>query len=138
MKIIQEFKEFALKGNAFELAIGVIIGAAFGKIVSSLVGDVIMPPLGLLIGGVNFTSFKLTLKDSYTDSSGKIIEAVTLNYGNFLQTAFDFFIIALAIFIAVKIINSLRRKVEKQVEKAEPTEEVEILKEIRDILKAKS
>src|SRR5579871_5020713 len=98
MSIIKEFKEFAIKGNAIDLAVGVIIGSAFGKIVSSLVGDVIMPPLGLLIGGIDFSNFALTLKPAQGDQP-----AVLLHYGRFLQSVFDFSIIAMVIFMFIKL-----------------------------------
>ena len=125
MSIVKEFKEFAIKGNAMDLAIGVIIGAAFGKIISSLVNDIFMPILGLFIGGMNFTGLKVTLKDT-----------AILTYGNFLQTTFDFLMIAICIFIFVKIINSMKRKQEEEPPKpAEPSEEVKLLTEIRDALK---
>ncbi|MGB9697000.1 MAG: large-conductance mechanosensitive channel protein MscL [Ignavibacteria bacterium] len=127
MKIISEFREFALKGNALDLAIGVIIGAAFGKIVSSLVNDVLMPPIGALIGGVNFTGLKLVIKDN-----------ATLNYGNFLQSTFDFFIIAFCVFIIVKVVNNLKKKAaEKPLKPVEPSAEVRILTEIKEILQNK-
>ena len=104
-KFLQEFKEFAMRGNMIDMAVGIIIGAAFGKIVSSLVADVIMPPLGLLIGGVDFTDLAITLKRATGDDP-----AVLLRYGAFLQTVVDFLIVAFAIFLMVKGINSLRRK----------------------------
>ena len=137
MNIINEFKEFSIKGNALDLAIGVIIGAAFGKIVTSLVADVIMPPLGLLVGGINFTGLKFPLKDAILDVNGKIIkEAVYLNYGNFVQTAFDFFLIALCVFMMVKIINSIKSsEASKTAKSIEPSPEVRLLSEIRDLLK---
>ncbi|MBM3252128.1 MAG: large-conductance mechanosensitive channel protein MscL [Candidatus Omnitrophica bacterium] len=105
MSIIKEFKEFAVKGNAVDMAVGIIIGAAFGKIVSSLVSDVIMPPLGLLIGGVDFKNLQITLKAATLDAP-----AVTLNYGQFINTVIDFLIVAFAIFLVVKGINSLKKK----------------------------
>lgn len=127
MKIITEFKEFALKGNALDLAVGIIIGAAFGKIVSSLVNDVLMPPIGALIGGVNFTNLKLVIKDN-----------ATLNYGNFLQSTFDFFIIAFCVFIIVKAVNNFKKKeAEKPLKPVEPSAEVRILSEIKEILQSK-
>src|SRR5689334_4175160 len=99
MAIGKEFKEFISRGNVIDLAVGIIIGAAFGKIVSSLVADIIMPPLGMVIGGVNFTDLKLPIKAAEVDAAGKVVkEAVTINYGNFLQTLFDFLIVAIAIF----------------------------------------
>jgi large conductance mechanosensitive channel len=109
MGMVKEFKEFAIKGNMVDMAVGIIIGAAFGKIVSSLVADVVMPPLGLLIGGVNFSELVITLKQATAEMA-----AVTLNYGKFIQTVVDFLIVAWAIFLVVKAINVLRRQVEKQ------------------------
>jgi large conductance mechanosensitive channel len=127
MSLIKEFREFAVKGNAIDLAVGVIIGAAFGKIVSSLVADVIMPPLGLLIGGIDFSNFAVTLKAATATSP-----AVTLNYGKFIQSVFDFTIIAAVIFMFIKGINRLKRKEEGQ-EKL--TKDQTLLTEIRDLLK---
>lgn len=136
MGLIKEFKEFSVKGNAIDLAVGVIIGAAFGKIVSSIVNDVIMPPIGLLIGGVDFKGLKFIMKSPVFDPAGKIIsEAVTLNYGNFIQTTFDFMIIAFCIFMLVKAINTFKKKEEKT---PEIKEEIALLKEIRDALTKKS
>jgi large conductance mechanosensitive channel len=139
MGIIKELKEFSVKGNAFDLAVGVIIGTAFGKIISSLVNDVIMPPIGLLIGGVNITDLKYPLKEAIIDTGGKIIkEAVYLNYGNFVQTSFDFILIAICVFMMVKIINNMKIKEESKTVKAvEPSDEVRVLSEIRDLLKNK-
>ena len=105
MSIIKEFKEFAVKGNAVDMAVGIIIGAAFGKIVSSLVSDVIMPPLGLLIGGVDFKNLKVILKSATLTEP-----AVTLNYGQFINTTIDFIIVAFAIFLVVKAVNTLKKK----------------------------
>jgi len=104
MSIIKEFKEFAVKGNAVDMAVGIIIGAAFGKIVTSLVGDVIMPPIGLLLGGADFKNLKLILKEAAIDAP-----AVTLNYGAFINTAIDFLIVAFSIFLVVKGINALKK-----------------------------
>lgn len=104
MKILEEFREFAVKGNAMDMAVGIIVGGAFGKVVSSVVNDVLMPPIGLLIGGVNFKDLRLTLKPA-TDGAA----AVTLNYGAFLQTVIDFLIVAWAVFLLVKALNALRR-----------------------------
>lgn len=132
-KFLQEFKEFAMRGNMIDMAVGIIIGAAFGKIVSSLVADVIMPPLGLLIGGVDFTDLAITLKRATGDDP-----AVLLRYGAFLQTVVDFLIVAFAIFLMVKGINSLRRKqADKPTPAAPPapTAEEKLLTEIRDLLK---
>jgi large conductance mechanosensitive channel len=136
MKIVQEFKQFAMKGNMVDMAVGIIIGAAFGKIVSSLVNDVIMPPLGLLIGGVDFTELKVTLKEAMVDLAGNTVNAVTLNYGTFVQTAFDFLIVAFAIFLMIKSINNLKKKEEAApAAPPEPSKEEKLLTEIRDILK---
>lgn len=133
MSMIKEFREFAVKGNVVDMAVGVVIGAAFGKIVSSLVADLIMPPLGLVIGGINFTNLKLTLSEA---SEGKA--AVTWNYGSFLQTILDFLIIAWAIFLLVKGVNRLRRKEEAATPPAPaaPAPEIQLLTEIRDALKS--
>ena len=131
MSILKEFKEFAVKGNVIDMAVGIIIGAAFGKIVSSFVGDVIMPPIGVLIGGVDFTSLALVLKQATADTP-----AVVISYGKFIQTVIDFTIIAFAIFLAIKGINSFKRKEEVAPEAPpEPTKEEMLLAEIRDILK---
>ncbi|SDI29444.1 large-conductance mechanosensitive channel protein MscL [Desulfosporosinus hippei] len=138
MSFINEFKEFATKGNVVDLAIGVIIGGAFGKIVSSLVADIIMPPLGVIVGGIKFTDIKLKLKDALFDGTGKITQdAVTLNIGNFIQTTFDFLVIAGSIFLIVKLINSLKREEKKEEAAAPsiPSMEVQLLIEIRDLLK---
>lgn len=104
MSVVSEFKEFAIKGNVVDMAVGIIIGGAFGKIVTSVVNDVIMPPIGLLLGGVNFTDLVLTMKEA-----GDQTAAVTLNYGKFIQTVIDFLIVALAMFLLVKALNALRR-----------------------------
>ncbi len=130
MSVINEFKKFAMRGNVVDLAVGIIIGGAFGKIVSSVVADVIMPPIGLLVGGVNFTSLAITLKEA----AGKA-PAVTLNYGNFLQAVFDFLIVAFSVFLLVKAINALQKK-EEEAPAAPPKQEV-LLEEIRDILRQK-
>jgi large conductance mechanosensitive channel len=129
MSILREFKEFAIKGNAIDMAIGIIIGAAFGKIISSLVDDIIMPPIGMLVGGVDFTNLAVTLKEATMDTP-----AVTLNYGNFIQTLVNFTIIAFAIFMIVKLINRFRRKQEAAPEPV-PSKEALLLAEIRDLLK---
>jgi large conductance mechanosensitive channel len=131
MKLVDEFKAFAMKGNVVDMAVGIIIGAAFGKIVSSVVGDIIMPPLGLVIGGVNFTDLKLILK-----AASEAHPAVTWNYGNFLQVCFDFLIVAFAIFLIIKAIVIARRKeVNAPVVPPAPTKEEILLTEIRDLLK---
>lgn len=131
MSIIKEFREFAMRGNVVDLAVGVIIGAAFGKIVSSLVSDIIMPPLGLLIGGVDFKQFSIVLRAAQGD-----IPAVVMHYGVFIQNIFDFIIVAFAIFIAIKLMNKLRRKEEvAPAAPPKPSAEEKLLTEIRDLLK---
>jgi large conductance mechanosensitive channel len=131
MGMLNEFKEFAVKGNVVDMAVGIIIGVAFGKIVSSFVSDVVMPPLGMLIGGVDFTDLAVTLKAAEEGA-----EAVTLKYGAFIQTIFDFIIVAFAIFIAVKVINRLKRKEEiAPTARPPPSNEEKLLTEIRDLLK---
>lgn len=133
MSFISDFKQFALKGNVLDMAVGVIIGGAFGKIVSSLVADVIMPPIGLLLGNVNFSDLAVTLKTA-TESA----PAVTLNYGLFIQNVVDFLIIAMSIFIAIRALSKLQRKHEEApATPAAPTKEEELLTEIRDLLKKK-
>ena len=138
MGMIQEFKDFAVKGNAIDMAVGIIIGAAFGKIVSSIVDDLVMPVVGKLMGGVDFTGLFVNLGEGEfsTLAAAKEAGAATLNYGNFIQTALDFMIIAFAIFMMVKAINKMKRKEEEKPEKpAEPSEDVLLLREIRDSLK---
>ena len=131
MGMAKEFKEFAMKGNMMDMAVGIIIGAAFGKIVSSVVADVLMPPLGLLLGGVNFAALKLTLKEAVGNTA-----AVTLNYGAFLQTVVDFVIVAFAIFLMIRGINSMRKKQEEApAAPAPPPNQEVLLAEIRDLLK---
>jgi len=134
MSILKEFKEFAVKGNAVDMAVGIIIGASFGKIISSLVADVIMPPIGVLVGGVDFTKLAVILKEKVGD-----VPAVTLNYGNFIQSIVDFTIIAFAIFLVVKLINNLKKQeAAAPVAPPEPTKEELLLTEIRDLLKTKN
>jgi large conductance mechanosensitive channel len=130
---MKEFKAFAMRGNVVDMAVGIIIGGAFGKIVSSLVNDIIMPPIGVLIGGVSFTDLAITIKAATADSP-----AVTINYGNFVQVVFDFLIIAAAIFTLIKVMNSLNKK-EEEAPAAPPAQSKEetLLAEIRDILKNK-
>lgn len=131
MSMMKEFKTFAMRGNVVDLAVGIIIGGAFGKIISSFVNDVLMPPIGMLLGGVDFSSFALTLKEAAGDAP-----AVTVKYGVFINTAIDFVIVAFAIFIVIKAMNSLKKK-EAEVPAAPPTppkEEI-LLTEIRDLLK---
>lgn len=137
MRLIQELKEFSVKGNAIDLAVGVVLGTAFGRIVTSLVDDVIMPPIGLLLGGVDFTNLFVNLGEgSYaTLEAAKEAGAPTLNYGSFLQAVVDFLLVAFAIFLLIRGINRLRRK-EEPAAPAAPPEEVVLLREIRDALKA--
>lgn len=131
MSMMQEFKQFAMRGNVVDMAVGIIIGGAFGKIVSSFVNDVIMPPIGVLVGGVDFSQLAFTLREA-----GEGVEAVTLNYGSFIQTTVDFLIIAFAIFMAVKVMNRMKKKEEeKPAAPPEPSKEEQLLTEIRDLLK---
>jgi large conductance mechanosensitive channel len=133
MSMIQEFKKFAMRGNVVDMAVGIIMGAAFGKIVSSFVADVIMPPIGLIIGGVNFTNLAITIKDAVGETA-----AVTINYGKFIQNIFDFLIIAIAIFMAIKAMNTLMKKEEEApAQPPAPSKEEILLTEIRDILQQK-
>ena len=145
MGVFKEFREFAVRGNVVDLAVGVIIGGAFGKIVTSLVNDLIMPPIGVLIGGVKFTDLKYQLKAGTFDAAGKAVAPVTINYGTFIQMVIEFFIIAFAVFMMVKLMNRLHLHNKKQEEaKAaakpapvpEPSTEQKLLTEIRDLLKA--
>jgi len=130
---MKEFKQFAMRGNVVDMAVGIIIGAAFGKIVSSLVNDVIMPPIGLLLGGVDFSSFMITLKQAMGD-----VPAVTLSYGVFINTVIDFLIVAFAIFLVIKGINTMKRKQEEApAEPPAPSKQETLLTEIRDLLKAR-
>ena len=138
---LQEFKAFAMKGNVIDMAVGVIIGGAFGKIVSSIVADVIMPPIGLLVGGVNFTDLKWVLTPAEM-VDGKEVAAVTLNYGNFLQVTFDFLIIAFSIFMFIKLLTKLTEKKKEEAPAVPPappvpSKEEVLLTEIRDLLKEK-
>lgn len=136
MGIIKEFKEFAVKGNVVDLAVAVIIGGAFGQIVSSFVNDIIMPPLGLLLGGVDFTDLKWVLRESYIDPDGTELGAVSVNYGTFIQYVVDFLLVAAVIFLAIRALNSLKKKEEaKPTATPAITKEEVLLSEIRDILK---
>ncbi|HXG29311.1 MAG TPA: large-conductance mechanosensitive channel protein MscL [Nevskiales bacterium] len=133
MGMLQEFKTFAMRGNVVDMAVGIIVGAAFGKIVSSLVADVVMPPIGLLIGGVNFADLALTLKAASGDTP-----AVVLGYGKFLQASVDFLIVAFAVFLLIKAINTLKKQAEeKPAAPPAPSREEQLLAEIRDLLKAR-
>ena len=138
MKIIQEFKEFAIKGNVVDMAVGIIIGGAFGKIVTSLVNDVIMPPIGMIIGGVNFNGLRLVLKSATVDAAGVASPEVAINYGAFIQVLFDFIIVAFCVFMLIKGLNTLKKKKEETpAAPAAPTKEEVLLTEIRDLLKNK-
>ncbi|MBK5722460.1 large-conductance mechanosensitive channel protein MscL [Dysgonomonas sp. Marseille-P4677] len=131
MSVLKELKDFMMRGNVVDLAVGVIVGGAFGKIVSSLVSDIIMPPIGVVLGGVDFSDLKFVLKDAIGDAA-----AVSINYGTFIQTVLDFVIIATAIFFAIKGMNKLQtKKEEAPVTPPAPTKEEQLLSEIRDLLK---
>lgn len=137
-QFIQEFKKFAMRGNVIDMAVGIIIGGAFGKIVSSIVNDLVMPSIGLVIGGVNFKDLKIVLKEAVMEGDQVISPAVSINYGNFLQTTFDFLIIAFAIFMLVKAVNRLTKKKENEVKPTSPPTDIQLLTEIRDLLKEKN
>ncbi len=140
MSLIKEFRDFAVRGNVVDLAVAVIIGGAFGRIVSSLVADIVMPPIGLLVGGVDFSDLAVVLKDAKISEAGEQIAAVTLNYGAFIQVVLDFTIMAFAIFIIVNLINRLKKKEEVADTIPPPTvnkQEI-LLEEIRDLLKKQS
>ena len=147
-KLLNEFKAFAVKGNMIDMAVGVIIGGAFGKIVTSLVNDVLMPPIGLFVGNVNFTELSLTLKDAVLSEAGEVLTpAVTLKYGAFIQQVVDFTILALCVFVMVRVMARLTEKKEEPAPEpapapapepaSEPTKEELLLTEIRDLLKEK-
>lgn len=131
MPLLNEFKAFVVRGNVVDMAVGIIIGAAFGKVVASFVSDVLMPPVGMLIGGVDFSNLAFVLKEASGD-----IPAVAIKYGAFIQTCLDFLIVGAAIFLAVKVMNELQRK-EEEAPAAPPAQEV-LLTEIRDLLKQRS
>jgi large conductance mechanosensitive channel len=133
MSMGSEFKEFAMRGNVVDMAVGIVIGAAFGKIVSSFVADVLMPPIGILLGGVDFSELAVTLKEG-TDGA----EAVMLNYGAFIQSVVDFLIVAFAIFVVIKAMNSMKQKEEEAPAKPpEPSKEEVLLTEIRDAIRSR-
>lgn len=139
-KFLTEFKEFAMKGNVVDMAVGVVIGAAFGKIVSSLVDDLIMPLVGVATGGINFTDYKIVLQKAVMDGTEIIKPEVTLNWGTWVQTIVNFLIVAFSIFVAIKFMNRLRKRkdLEDEAEAAAadaPTKDQELLTEIRDLLK---
>ena len=138
MGFFKEFKEFAMKGNVMDMAIGVVIGGAFGKIVTSLVSDIIMPLIGAVTGGLNFTEWKWVIREAVMDGETVVKPELTLTWGNFLQVIFDFIIIAFCIFLVVKGMNKLKKKEEPAPEPAapaEPSEDIKLLTEIRDLLK---
>lgn len=144
MSFLNDFKAFAMRGNVIDMAVGVIIGGAFGKIVTSVVNDIIMPPIGLLVGGVNFTDLKLVLKPAELNEVGdEVVAAVTLNYGNFLQQTFDFLIIAFSIFLFISVIKKVSERMKNEepapepapAPAPEPSNEEKLLAEIRDLLK---
>ena len=139
MSFITEFKEFAMRGNVIDLAVGVVIGGAFGKIITSLVNDVVMPVIGKILGGVNFTDLAVVLTPAQMGADGKeVAAAVLLRYGAFIQSMIDFALIALAIFVAIKVINRLQRKKEEApVAPAPPAEDIVLLTEIRDSLRSR-
>ena len=131
MGMMSEFKSFAMRGNVVDMAVGIIIGGAFGKIISSFVNDVLMPPIGMMLGGVDFSELAFTLKEAAGDAA-----AVTVNYGSFIQTVVDFMIVAFAIFMAIKAMNSMKKTEEEApAEPPKPSAEVTLLTEIRDSLK---
>ena len=136
MGFVKEFKEFAMRGNVLDMAVGIVIGGAFGKIVSSFVADLMTPLLGLLVGGVNFSDLKIVLKLAVMQGEEVISPEVAFSYGNFIQVIFDFLIIALAIFILLKAVNKFKKKKEEASEvPAAPPADVQLLTEIRDLLK---
>lgn len=136
MGMVNEFREFAMRGNVIDLAVGVVIGAAFGKIVTSLVDHVIMPPIGYLLGGVDFSNIAWTLREATVNAAGEEVPAVVIAIGEFVSTIVQFAIIAFAIFLLVRTINRFHRKPEPEPEApAEPSEEVQLLREIRDSLR---
>jgi len=137
--MISEFRQFAMRGNVVDLAVGVIIGGAFGKIVSSFVADILMPPIGAILGGTDFTGLKLVIKEKVVEVGGKMVsQPVTLNYGNFIQVTIDFLIIAFSIFMMIKMMNTINKKeVPPPPPPAEPSNEEKLLSEIRDLLKSR-
>lgn len=141
MSIGKEFKEFAMRGNVVDMAVGIIIGAAFGKIITSFVTDVLMPPLGMLLGGTDFSSFKIHLSDPVISGGKVVAQGASLNYGNFIQVTVDFLIISFAIFMMIKMMNRFTKKNQTPAEPPAPpapSKEELLLAEIRDLLKNKS
>ena len=135
MGFIQDFKDFALRGNVMDMAVGIIIGGAFGKIISSLVADVVTPPIGVLMGGIDFSDLKTVIQAASVDAAGNPVEAITINYGLFLQATLDFVLVALAIFVMIKLMKHWQKKAEEAP--AEPTADQTLLTEIRDLLKTR-
>lgn len=137
MSLLSEFKEFAMRGNVIDLAVGVVIGAAFGKIVTALVDNIVMPPIGLLIGGVDFADWVITLREATVNAAGEEVPAVAIGIGEFLNTIIQFLIIAFAIFMAIRTINRLNRKKKEEAPAAPaaPPEDIVLLREIRDSLR---
>ena len=138
MALKQELKEFMLRGNVIDMAVGIVIGGAFGKIVTSFVNDILMPPISMLLGNTNFTEMKIVFKEAVMSGEEVVDPAITLNYGNFIQVLIDFLIIGVSIFFVIKGINKLRKKKEEEPAPApipEPTKEEKLLTEIRDLLK---
>ena len=139
MGLIKEFKEFAMRGNVLDMAVGIVIGGAFGKIVSSFVEDILMPPIGVLMGGVNFSDLKIVFKQAVMDGENVVTPEVALRYGNFIQVIFDFLIIAFAIFMLLKAVNKFNKKKEEApAEPPAPPADVQLLTEIRDLLQKKN
>ncbi|MBP8606365.1 MAG: large-conductance mechanosensitive channel protein MscL [Phycisphaerae bacterium] len=138
MSFFSEFKAFAMRGNVVDMAVGIVIGGAFGKIVSSLVNDIIMPPIGLLLGGVDFSNLKIILKKAAVDAAGNAVPAVSINYGQWINTVIDFLIVAFAIFMVIKGMNALKKKEEAAPSAPPaPTKEQILLTEIRDALRSR-
>lgn len=139
MGLIKEFKEFAMRGNVLDMAVGIVIGGAFGKIVSSFVEDILMPPIGVLMGGVNFSDLKIVFKQAVMDGENVVTPEVALRYGNFIQVIIDFLIIAFAIFMLLKAVNKFNKKKEEAPAAPEaPPADVQLLTEIRDLLQKKN
>ena len=139
MGLIKEFKEFAMRGNVRDMAVGIVIGGAFGKIVSSFVEDILMPPIGVLMGGVNFSDLKVVFKQAVMDGENVVTPEVALRYGNFIQVIFDFLIIAFTIFMLLKAVNKFNKKKEEAPAAPEaPPADVQLLTEIRDLLQKKN
>ena len=138
MALGKELKEFLMRGNVVDMAVGIVIGAAFGKIVTSFVNDILMPPISTLLGSTDFTNMKVVLKQAAVDAAGAEVSAITWNYGNFIQTVVDFLIIGVSIFFVIKAMNKMsRKKAEEPAAPPAPTKEETLLTEIRDLLKNK-